>query len=228
MQIGFDGIKMLETKPTEQKSYAIEIDDPYFDGLFSACETNSTPMIWHVADPASFWDINRIPKRFLDRGWFFGDGTYMTHDRIYAQVYNVLERHPRLKVTFAHFFFMSETPEALETLFKKYPGVSVDITPGAEMYADFRKNHSYYRDFFIKYADRIMLGTDTSVNGGDMTRFSQRCQAVRDFITTNQDVFIIAHLGQKFLLRCFPVLISLQALDMLGIFLSNRPDFPVS
>jgi len=191
MEIGFDGIKMLETKPTEQKKYGIEIDDPYFDQLFAACEENGTHMIWHVADPSTFWDIEKIPKRFLDRGWFYGDGTYMSHERIYAQVYNVLERHPNLKVTFAHFFFMSETPEKLAELFAKYPGTSVDITPGAEMYADFRNKHAFYRNFFTKHADRILFGTDTSVHGDNMDRFSQRHRAVRDFLTTDQEVTVI-------------------------------------
>lgn len=36
MHIGFDGIKMLETKPTEQKQYQIHIDDACFDSLFAA------------------------------------------------------------------------------------------------------------------------------------------------------------------------------------------------
>ena len=191
MQIGFDGIKMLETKPLEQKQYGILIDDEYFDGLFAACEQDATPMIWHVADPSTFWDLQRIPERFLQRGWFYGDGTYMSHEEIYGQVYRVLERHPRLKATFAHFFFLSENPGQLEKLFETYAGISIDITPGAEMYGDFRENRDAWRDFFIRYADRIMLGTDTSVNGGNMDRFYQRYEAVRDFLTTDREVTVI-------------------------------------
>ena len=191
MEIGFDGIKMLETKPTEQKQYQVRVDDPYYDGLFAACEEDGTHMVWHVADPDSFWDIDRIPKRFLDRGWFFGDGTYLSWEETYAQVYRVLEKHPRLKATFAHFFFLSPKPEKLEEVFTKYPHVGVDITPGAEMYADFRERRDYYREFFLRWADRIQFGTDTSVNGGDMERFAVRLEAVRDVITSDRDVTII-------------------------------------
>lgn len=191
MNIGFDGIKMLETKPTEQKAYQMLIDDAYYDELFTACEANGTPMIWHVADPASFWDIDRIPERFLCRGWFYGDGTYLSYEQTYGQVYRVLERHPQLKVTFAHFFFRSETPEKLESLFEKYKGVGVDITPGSEMYRDFRRDRGYWRDFFIRHADRIVLGTDTSVKAGNLDRFCQRYEAVRDFVTTDREVTVI-------------------------------------
>lgn len=191
MQIGFDGIKMLETKPTEQKAYGFFIDDPYFESLFAACEDEGTHMVWHVADPDTFWDIDRIPKRFLDRGWFYGDGTYMSYERTYEQVLRVLEAHPQLNVTFAHFFFWSGKPQQLEELFAKYPGVRVDLTPGAEMYADFRENRGFYREFFIRNADRIQFGTDTSFNGGDMERFGQRLNAVRDFICTDHQVTVI-------------------------------------
>lgn len=192
MAIGFDGIKMLETKPTEQKIYGFCIDDPYFDGFFAAAALDGTPMVWHVADPETFWDINRIPQRFLDRGWFYGDGTYMSYDRVYAQVYNVLDKNPTLKVSFAHFFFLSDHPEQLEALFAKYPGASIDLTPGSEMYASFRENREFYRNFFEKYQDRIIFGTDTSYSGGDMTRFTERSKAVVEFLTTDKDLQIIS------------------------------------
>ena len=75
MALGFDGIKMLETKPTEQKAYGVRMDDVCFEPFFAACEEDGTHMVWHVADPETFWDSDRIPKRFLERGWYYGDGT---------------------------------------------------------------------------------------------------------------------------------------------------------
>ena len=192
MDLGFDGIKMLETKPTEQKAYGMCIDDPYYDSFFAAAEAQGIPMVWHVADPETFWDIDRIPQRFLDRGWFYGDGTYMSYDRVYAQVYNVLDKHPNLKVSFAHFFFLSDHPQQLAELFDKYPGACVDVTPGSEMYGSFRENREFYRDFFVKYQDRILFGTDTSYSGGDMSRFADRSKAVVDFLTTDQELEVIS------------------------------------
>lgn len=191
MALGFDGIKMLETKPTEQKAYGMRIDDSYFDPMFAAAEADGTHMIWHVADPDTFWDINRIPQVFLDRGWFYGDGTYLSYEDTYQQVFNVLDKHPNLPVTFAHFFFYADKPEQLERVFAKYPGTSVDVTPGSEMYGAFRENREFYRDFFTRYADRILYGTDTSFNGGDMTRFGERGLTVRDFLSTDKDLTVI-------------------------------------
>jgi len=191
MEIGFDGIKMLETKPYEQRDYSVCIDDDYFDSFFEACERDNTHMIWHVAAPETFWDINRIPKRFLDRGWYYGDGTYMSYERVYNLVFNILKKHPKLSVNFAHFFFMSEHPEKLEALFESYPNVGVDITPGAEMYGSFDKRRDFYREFFIKYADRIMFGSDTSYSGAGLDHLKHRGKNVRDFLTTDNDVTVI-------------------------------------
>ena len=190
-KIGFDGIKLLEAKPLEQKEYQVFLDDPYYEPFFDACERDRVPLILHAADPETFWDIDRIPQRFLDRGWFYGDGTYLPYERIYEQLYTVLERHPRLRVTFAHFFFLSGRPEKLEELFSRYPNVCVDITPGAEMYADFREKREFYRDFFTKWSGRIMLGTDSALRDtGDVD--TGRIGSVFRFLTTDEPVHIIA------------------------------------
>ncbi len=191
MALGFDGIKMLETKPTEQKAYGVRIDDMTFDAFFAACEKNGTPMIWHVADPETFWDIDRIPQRFLDRGWYYGDGTYLSYEDTYGQVERVLQRHPGLKATFAHFYFLSGHPERLERLFARYPGVGVDITPGSEMFADFLQNREYYKEFFEKYAHRITFGTDTSVKTADLERFVTRSLDLQRFLATEEELEII-------------------------------------
>ncbi len=207
MEIGFDGIKMLETKPAEQKEYQVRINDPYFEEFFAACEKNGTHMIWHVADPDTFWDINKIPQRFIERGWFYGDGTYMSLEEMYGQVYDILERHPKLKVTFAHFFFLSEHPEKLEELFAKYENACIDIVPGGEMYAAFRENYEFYKGFFEKYSDRIFFGTDASFTENDLyDHYTNIVTQVYNFMATDKDIEIY---GEK----CPAIQLSDEATD---------------
>jgi len=38
----------------------------------------------------------------------------------------------------------------------------VDLTPGGEMYVEFQRNYKYYKNFFNKYSDRLIFGTDRS------------------------------------------------------------------
>lgn len=168
MELGFDGIKLLEAKPFEQRAYKVRLDSSDFDSFFAAAQRDSTHIICHAADPATFWDINKIPAHFISRGWFYGDGTYLGYDEIYDMLKRVLERYPELSITFAHFFFLSGQPERLEELFEKYPKMAIDITPGAEMYADFRENLELYREFFERKSKRILFGTDASFTENDL------------------------------------------------------------
>ena len=151
-KIGFDGIKMLEGKPTLHRTIGNSLLNPDFDEFFYEAEKRGTHIVFHVTDPADFWE--------KEGGDYYNDPTYSSYNEIYRQVYNILERFPNLKITFAHFFFKSETPNDLIELFEKYPNVCVDLTPGWEMYLSFYKDKKYFKDFFEKYSKRIVLGTD--------------------------------------------------------------------
>ena len=73
---------------------------------------------------------------------------------------SVLARHPRLRIVFAHFFFMSAQLDRLSGILDRYENVSVDLTPGIEMYENFSAAPERARAFFVRYADRIIYGTD--------------------------------------------------------------------
>ena len=187
MAIGFDGIKMLETKPTSLKLTGRPVCDELYREFFDTVERDGTHMIWHVNDPDSFWDINRILPQHVERGWYYGDGTFPSYEEIYEQAFAVMNRNPGLKVTFAHFFFMSEQPQRLEKIFEKYPNAAVDITPGTEMYGAFDAKRKFYREFFTRYANRIIFGTDSSERRAPEDRFSVPDTVFR-FLTTDEDI----------------------------------------
>lgn len=160
MEIGFDGIKLIETKPSDLKSLKLDITNSFYDSFFAEAEKNGTHFIWHVSDPETNWDINTIPDWAVREGWYYGDGTYPSSEEIFKQVFEVLKKYQKLNVTFAHFFFLSNHPDVLEEIFKTFENVSIDIVPGSEMYGGFNRQHERYTEFFTKYADRIIYGTD--------------------------------------------------------------------
>ena len=185
MAIGFDGIKMLETKPTELKAIGKFVDDEVYEPFFAAAEKDGTHMIWHVVDPENNWDINKVHPGALAAGWFYGDGTYPSQEEIYQQVFRVLDRHPDLKVTFAHFFFMSRFTDRLEEVFRRFPNANVDLTPGVEMYGAFGERREFFRDFFIRYADHISYGTDNS-DHATLEANLTKCDTVYEFLATDK------------------------------------------
>ena len=158
---GCDGIKMIEGKPEMRKMLPVPpFDSDGFMPFWEKMAQTQLPLLFHVNDPEEFWDAKRIPEWASQRGWFYGDGTYINNETQYAEIYNVLARNPTLKVIFAHFFFLSAQRSRLADLLDRYPNVCVDLTPGIEMYHNFSAAIEETRAFFIKYQDRILFGTD--------------------------------------------------------------------
>ena len=154
MAMGMDGIKFLYAAG-EQKAVGLPISDQAFEPFFAQAERDGTPILWHVADPKFFWEPNQD-------GYVRFDETFPTFEELYLQTFEVLKKHPKLHVTFAHFLFLEEQPELLESLFEKYEHLKVDLAPGTLFWA-FAKRPDYFREFLEKYADRMIFGSDGSI-----------------------------------------------------------------
>jgi predicted TIM-barrel fold metal-dependent hydrolase len=158
--IGFDGLKLVEGKPTMRKLLGLSLDGPEYARMWAALEELSLPVVLHVGDPEEFWDAERCPDWARAHGWFFGDGTYPLKEDLYAETDRVLERHPGLQVILAHFYFLSADLARAGAFLDAHPQVCFDLTPGVEMYLNFDHNLDASRDFFIQYQDRLIYGTD--------------------------------------------------------------------
>lgn len=158
--IGFDGMKMVENKPTLRKQIGIPFNDPRYDEFYASLEKRQITLLSHVGDPEEFWDRKQIPEWAVAAGYFYGDGTFPAKETLYEEVEDVLTRFPGMKVILAHLFFMSADLERLDALMERHPNVSVDIVSGSEMYFNFAKRTEDWRSFFLKYQDRIIYGTD--------------------------------------------------------------------
>ena len=165
--IGFDGLKVVEGKPMVRKMLGIPFDGPEYAKLWAALEEQGFPVVFHVADPEEFWDAEHCPDWARAHGWFYGDGTYPLKEDLYAEVDHVLQRHPRLKIIFAHFYFLSADLQRAGAFLDAHPSVCFDLTPGVEMYLNFAQQLDAARDFFFKYADRLVYGTDIGASAID-------------------------------------------------------------
>lgn len=160
IKMGADGVKIIEGKPGIRKGLPIRpFDSMPWDPFFEYCEAEQIPILWHVNDPEEFWDIDKIPSWAKERGWHY-DESYINNEVQYTEILNLLDKHPNLKITFAHFFFMSNQLDRLQAIFDKYPNVAIDLTPGIEMYINLSKDKEKAREFFIKNKTRILYGTD--------------------------------------------------------------------
>ncbi len=204
--LGADGVKMIEGKAEMRKRLPIpDFDDPVYAPYWEKMADLGMPLIFHVNDPEEFWDADKVPGWAREMGWFYGDGSYIDNEDQYRQVLAVLDRHPSLKVAFAHFFFLSAQLDRLADYLDRYPNMHVDLTPGIEMYFNFAREPEKTREFFIKYQDRIIYGTDIGARallrdreaGIEAEESLARIEVVRGFLE-NDGPFNLTHAGFLF------------------------------
>ena len=182
LRCGCDGVKIIEGKPTMRKMMPIpDFDAPCWEPFWAYAEDAQVPILWHVNDPEEYWDPEKVTDYHKKLGDAYDD-TFVNNEEQYRQVACILQRHPRLKIIFAHFFFLSARLDRLGKLFDAYPNIMVDMTPGSEMYRILSANHDQAQAFFKKYYKRILYGTDMGarcVMVQMMSEFNERENAAR-------------------------------------------------
>ena len=187
MELGLDGIKICDFKPDAYKILSVEARLDEYEAFLDACEKYGVHMCWHIADPEYFWDESQVSESIKKLGWFYGDGSYPSYEKLISWAIGAIERHPKLHVQLAHAFFKSFAPDEMEALLASHPHVTIDLAPGGEMFEGYRANYDAWYRIFRVYSDRFLFATDTSpayLDGGmrDLAR------KVRRFLETD-DVY---------------------------------------
>ncbi|KXK03372.1 MAG: amidohydrolase 2 [Acidobacteria bacterium OLB17] len=160
---GFCGIKIwkdLGLSLKDADGSVIRVDDERL-ALFEKAGELKMPVMFHTADPDAFFlPIDRFNERYEELAahpdWGFY-GSHFSKEELLAQRDRIFLRHPRTQFVCAH---LAERPEDLSyvgRLLDECPNLSVDI--GART-AELGRQPYTARRFFLKYADRILFGTD--------------------------------------------------------------------
>lgn len=169
---GFDGIKMLEGKPAYHRIVNHRLDSKLYDPFFAYAQEHRIPLLIHVADPVS------------------KEVSVQERDDRHEEAENVLKKYPDLRITFAHFFFMSHDRERLIRLFETYPNVGVDLAIGGRFLLDFSQDIEPWREFLLRYSDRILFASDNYnmyFDGDDDFEITGRHAPLRDFFESKEE-----------------------------------------
>lgn len=189
-EMGLDGIKMIENKPTERKRLGYRQDDDRYDGFYSFLQERDIPVLAHVNDPRDFWDPGKAPQWAIDAGYAYCDGSFVPFEQILEESVGMLEKYPKLRVCFAHLMFLSDDGPTLRQLMERHPNMWLDITSGTEMYVNFSQDLPFWRQFFLDYGDRILYGTDNCDRPNDHEReIGDIINAMQQRFLTTADTF---------------------------------------
>ena len=140
----------------------LRIDDRRWDPIWKACGTLGFPIIVHTADPIAFFQpIDASNERWEELSrhpeWSFPADKFPTREQLLTARNRVIARHPKTTFIGAHMANASEDLATVAQWLDKYPNLVVE--PASRIGELGRQPYSA-RKFFLKYADRVVFGTD--------------------------------------------------------------------
>lgn len=187
--VGYDGMKMLEGYPSMRKAMKRQLCDKVYDRYYSFLEENGIPIIMHVANPETFWNVEDIDEysKKMGRGC---DKSYPTKAQLHEEVDGIMKKHPKLRLALAHFGFMSYDIEQAKRWLDEYEHTMFDLTPGGEQLLKMGNEWDKWSKFFEEYQDRIIYGTDYYAFPQDEKweeNFLRRPKFLREFFETDTE-----------------------------------------
>lgn len=195
-RVGFDGMKMLEGYPSMRKAMKRPLDHAVYDRYYSFLEENRIPVTMHLANPESMWNIEEADEYSIKMGRVC-DSTYPTKNELHDEVDGIMKKHPKLRLTLAHFGFMSTDIERAKR-WMEYENTAFDITPGGEQLLKMGKEWDKWEGFFSAYSDRILYGSDYYAFPQDENWeevFTRRPRLISEFFETKTEHI---YLGESF------------------------------
>ena len=183
LDAGFDGMKMIEGKPTAWKKLSRPLGAPYYDSYYALLAERGKPLLMHVADPDYDWDAARITEDAKKRGFFYGDGSFPSWEQLHVEAENIVKKHPALRMVFAHFFYLAIDLSRARRLLDTYENVMFDICLGPQIYRQIAREPDVFREFFLRYQDRLLFGTDFV--GSDLKNDIQNTEMIRRVLETD-------------------------------------------
>jgi predicted TIM-barrel fold metal-dependent hydrolase len=163
---GLKVLKDLGLGVKEKTGKLIAVDDPRLDPIWEECGRLGIPVSIHVTDPEAFFHpIDNTNERYEELiehpDWSFYGQQFPTKISILQARDRVIARHPHTTFVALHLANWPENLDYVTVELDKYPNMMVEF--GARQ-AELGRQPHRARDFFIKYQDRIMFGTDNGMD----------------------------------------------------------------
>ena len=148
----------------------IQIDDPRIQPVWDYLTEKNVPVLAHIGEPIQAWLPLPEDEGRPHVGYYRDHPEYHAYnfpeipkwETIMAARDNWIAKNPNLVVVAAHMGSMSHDLDLVAERLDKYPNMLVET---AARWADIvLQDPQKVRDFFIKYQDRVIYGTDFGIN----------------------------------------------------------------
>ncbi|MDR2763855.1 MAG: amidohydrolase [Tannerella sp.] len=164
-------------------------DDPVFDPVYAWLEQEGLPLAAHLGEPRNCW----LPYDEITMG---NDLNYYTKHPEYhmyqhpevpscdAQIAardHILAKYPRLMFVGAHIGSLEWNLDEVARRFERYPNFHVDLSArlGHVQLQTLQDRQKVY-DFFVKYQDRILYGSDDGPIDGNAQQVEEHHRALHE------------------------------------------------
>ncbi len=151
----------------------VMVDHPQLDPILDYLVEHNIPLLGHNGEPRDCW----LPLEEMT----FSQGYYGAHPEYHMYLHpeypsyqdqidardKMLEKHPDLTFMGAHLGSLEWSLDELAKRLDKFPNMTVDLTRISNLKLHTFNDRQKTRDFFIKYQDRLIYGTDRAINAAN-------------------------------------------------------------
>jgi predicted TIM-barrel fold metal-dependent hydrolase len=165
VKAGAQGLKVYKTLGLRIRDAAGKLltpDDPRFDPIWETAGVLNIPVLIHCSDPAAFFQpldaTNERYEELVGRpDWLFYGKDFPPYIELIIRFLNLVKSHPGTKFIGSHVMSCAENLGFVAQALDRYPNLYVDMT---ERIGELGRQPYSSRKFFIKYADRVLFGSD--------------------------------------------------------------------
>ena len=165
--IALKNLKQLGLTARDHEGKLIAIDDPRLFPIWEKAEKLGIPVAFHTGDPVAFfqpWESanERWEELELHPEWSFADRSkYPPLETLFEQVNNVYRKFTGVKFVGVHIAGYSENIKVVGKWLDELPNLWLDTA--ARIGELGRHPADEGHEFFTRYQDRIMFGTDMAL-----------------------------------------------------------------
>jgi len=163
---GLKQLKDLGLSVRDKAGKLVAIDDSRLDPIWEECGRLGIPVSIHSTDPEAFFHpVDKNNERYEELtehpDWSFYGPQFPTKESLLAARDRMFAKHPHTTFVALHMANWPENLDYVSHLLDTLPNVMVEF--GARE-AELGRQPRRTREFFIKYQNRIMFGTDNGMD----------------------------------------------------------------